>query len=177
MKGQGQQPLVLAFDVAGLGFSVAVAAGDSVLCAERIATLHGQAEALLPMVDAAMRSAGLPASALDLIATTIGPGSFTGIRVGLAAARGIALASGARLTGMTGFEAVFAALPALDGFLLVALESRREDLYIQLFDRTCGPLGDAIAAMPEILPDVIGKTVGGAPLLVAGDAAPRARAA
>ena len=170
---------MLAFDSGGSACSVAIAAGDRVICAERIETLHGQSEALLPMVDAAMRKAGLAASALDLIATTVGPGSFTGIRVGLAAARGIALAIGARLIGVTGFEAVCATLPALDhdrcgGFLLIALESRREDLYIQLFERAHGPLGKPTTAMPDTLGEVVSKAVAEAPLLVAGDAAHRA---
>jgi tRNA threonylcarbamoyladenosine biosynthesis protein TsaB len=179
MTGTASGPLVLAFDAAGSACSVAVGAGEKVLSAERIAMLHGQSEALLPMVDAAMRKAGLPASALDLVATTVGPGSFTGIRVGLAAARGIALATGARLTGVTDFEAVFAACPAPDGarcarYLLVALESRREDLYVQLFDRARGPLGDPLAAMPDTLEEVVSGAAAETALLVAGDAAQRA---
>ena len=68
--------------------------------------MHGQAEALLPMVDACMREAGQVPAAIDLVAVTVGPGSFTGIRVGLAAARGMALATGAQLIGVTSFEAV-----------------------------------------------------------------------
>src|SRR6266851_9911888 len=100
MSGGGSQPVILALDSAGLACSVAVALGDRVLGAERIEGMHGQAEALLPMVDRAMRKAGLPPAALDLVAATVGPGSFTGIRVGLAAARAIALATGARLIGV-----------------------------------------------------------------------------
>ena len=108
------------------------------------------------MVDAVMRKAGLSASALDIVGTTIGPGSFTGIRIGLATVRGIALATRARPVGVTGFEAVAAGLPLRAherraGFLLVALESRREDLYIQLFDHALRPLGHPTAAMPAQL--------------------------
>jgi len=70
---------------------------------------HGQAEALLPMVDRAMGAARLAASTLDLITVTTGPGSFTGIRVGLAGAKGIALGLGVPLLGVTSFEAGAAA--------------------------------------------------------------------
>jgi tRNA threonylcarbamoyladenosine biosynthesis protein TsaB len=173
------KPTVLALDSAGSGCSVVVAAGETVLAAEHCETTHGQAERLLVMVDAAMRKSGLSPLALDIIGTTIGPGSFTGIRVGLAAVRGIALATGARSVGVTGFEAVAAGLaPRVDehesGFLLVALESRREDLYIQLFDYTYRPLGEPTATMPAVLARVLSGLIGEAPLLVAGDAAQRA---
>lgn len=170
---------MLALDSAGSGCSVVIAAGDTVLAAERCAATHGQAERLLPMVDAVMRKSGLSTLALDIVGTTIGPGSFTGIRVGLAAVRGIALSTGARSVGVTGFEAVAAGLtPRADerrtGFLLVALESRREDLYVQLFDYARRRLGEPTAAMPVGLAKALSGTIGEAPLLVAGDAARRA---
>ena len=162
---------------------MAVAAGDRVLWVEHRDMPHGQAEALLPMVERAMREARLEAAALELIAVTIGPGSFTGIRVGLAAARGIALALNLPLIGVTGFEAAAAALgdadPA-DGFLLVALESRRVDLFIQLFAADGGALGVAAAVLPEALAEIVTAataTTGAGPLTVTGDAAPRAVAA
>jgi tRNA threonylcarbamoyladenosine biosynthesis protein TsaB len=147
-----------------------------VLAAGRDTAMHGQAERLLPMVASVMSAAELSASALDIIGVTIGPGSFTGIRAGLAAANGIALATGAQLIGVTGFEAVAAGLggPApTSGFLLIALESRREDLYTQLFDHACNPLGDPTATMPEALEEMLKGIAGAAPLLIAGDAARR----
>jgi len=178
MMDEASQPVVLAFDSAGSACSVAVAVGDTILCAERILTVHGQAEALLPMVDAAMRKAAVPPAGLDLIATTVGPGSFTGIRVGLAAARGIALATRAQLIGVTGFEAVAASLappnPDRSLFHLITLESRREDLYVQLFDHLCGPLGEPAAVMPAVLGETVNGAIGTARLLITGDAAQRA---
>ncbi len=156
---------------------------------------HGQAEALLPMVDAAMRDASLPVSALDLIAATVGPGSFTGIRVGLAAARGVALAAGIPLLGVTGFEAVAAAAERGGSqkveaehdrggpVLLVVLESRRTDLYLQFFDRRVfsddrrRPLGEPAAVMPDALAERVQRIAGCDPMLIAGDAAYRAAAA
>jgi len=179
MRVAPAEPIVLALDSAGSGCSVVVAAGETVLATERCATARGQAERLLPTVDAAVRKSGLSALALDIVGATIGPGSFTGIRVGLAAARGIALATGARSVGVTSFEAVAAGLTrrVLDwgaDFLLVALESRREDLYIQLFDHASSPLGDPTAVMPGSLGETLSGLIGAAPLVVAGDAAPRA---
>src|SRR5215469_16402018 len=127
MTEQSSRPVTLAVDSAGLACSAVVAVGDTVLFAARVESRHGQAEVLLPIVDSAMRKAGLTPAALDLVAVSVGPGSFTGIRVGLAAARGIALATGARIVGVSNFEAVAATISASRRHaaqsLLVALES------------------------------------------------------
>jgi tRNA threonylcarbamoyladenosine biosynthesis protein TsaB len=172
------RPLVLALDSAGSACSAAVAVGEDILAAERIDTLHGQAEALMPLVDTAMRRAGLPPAALDLVVTTVGPGSFTGIRVGIAAARGIALAADAQLVGVTSFEAVAAesGAPGCEhpNFLLVTLESRREDLFVQIFDRLRNPVGEPTAVAPADLGELVNATAAAVPLLVAGDAVQRA---
>lgn len=177
-------PIVLALDAAGAACSVAVAAGDTLLAAERIDSAHGQAEHLMPLVERAMRRAGYAAADLDLIAATVGPGSFTGLRAGLAAARGIALALERPLLGITGFAAVAAgpAVTAADAAdpacaLLVALDSRRADLYAQVFDPWRRPRGAPFAVMPARLADRVAAAVGAAPLLIAGDAAGRAAAA
>jgi tRNA threonylcarbamoyladenosine biosynthesis protein TsaB len=161
--------------------SVAVSLNEEVVAEERIGTTHGQAEALLPLVDRAMREAGQMAATLDLVVATVGPGSFTGIRVGLAAARGIALATGARLLGVTSFDAV-AVRAARNNrsetpSLLVALESRREDLYVQFFDPHGDPLREPVAIMPVLFREVVAATIGSNSLLIAGDAAKRAVAA
>jgi tRNA threonylcarbamoyladenosine biosynthesis protein TsaB len=164
-----------------LACSVAVSLDEEVVAEERIATMHGQAEELLPLVDRAMREAGQMAGALDLVVATVGPGSFTGIRVGLAAARGIALATGARLIGVTSFEAV-AVLAVRNDWpetrsLLVALESRREDFYVQFFDPHGDALGEPAAIMPFFIREAVAEAIGANPLLIAGDAAQRAAAA
>jgi tRNA threonylcarbamoyladenosine biosynthesis protein TsaB len=140
---------------------------------------HGQAEALLPMVERAMGAARLAASALHLITVTTGPGSFTGIRVGLAAARGVALGLGVPLFGVTSFEAAAAAceVEPIERFLLVALDSRRADLYIQLFDPARHALGSPAAVLPEALTEIVTAAAGSPPLAVTGDAAARAVAA
>ena len=177
-------PLVLAIETAGSACSAAAAAGTTVLAAERCPLRHGHAEALLPMIDRVMRRAGVAAAAIDIVATSVGPGGFTGIRTGLAAAQGIGLAVGARLFGVTGFAAVAAMLAPLfptgeDGAraLLVALDSRRDDLYVQLFSAEGDPMARPQAVLPERLPEYLAPLVGTRPLLVAGDAAEAAATA
>jgi tRNA threonylcarbamoyladenosine biosynthesis protein TsaB len=176
-------PAFLAFDAAGSACSVAVGIGDRLLGEERRAMRHGHAEALLPMIDLAMRQARIAPGALAIVATTVGPGGFTGIRTALAAAHGIALATGARLIGVTGFEAVVAAIPPdrlecgdTERALLVALDSRRADLYLQGFGDDRGALGAPQAVLPEAVAPFVADLCGDKPVLVAGDAAERAAA-
>lgn len=184
-------PLLLAIETAGSGCSAAILRGGTVLAAECRPLRHGHAAALLPMVDRVARAAGVEPGELDIVAAAAGPGGFTGIRAGLAAAHGIALAAGARLVGVTGFAAVAAAArvrgknaglgedPAGSGpgddparVLLVALDSRRDDLYVQLFAGDYAtPLAEPAAISPERLGIHVAGLTAGARLLIAGDRA------
>ncbi len=131
---------------------------------------RGQAEALMPMVAALIEETGVRFAELDRLAVTVGPGSFTGLRIGLAAARGMALATRLPLVGVTTLEAVAHAVPAAEREgrrLLVVLEAGRPDLYLQLFDPALAPLGPVEAAMPE----AVAPRLPGGPLVVAGNAA------
>ena len=169
--------IVLALDTSGAACSVALRDGDGRLLAHRFEALQrGHAERLMPMLRETMDEAAIDFTALALIAVTTGPGSFTGIRVGLAAARGLALASGLPILGVTAFEALVAAVkPAeRDGRALVAaIDSRRGDLFIQGFAADGTPLGDPVAATPEALAGAVPS----GRLLLAGDGAARAATA
>ena len=167
---------VLGIDSAGNACSAAVLSGGRVLSRRFAAMARGQAEALMPMIAAALAEAGRAADALDLIAVTVGPGAFTGLRIGLAAARGLALASGVRALGITSFAAVAAQVPleARHGrSLVVALESKRSELYLQAFAADGAALGEGALVAPEQWPGFVPA----GPLLLAGDAAPRLAAA
>jgi len=176
-------PLLLAIETAGSGCSAAVLRGSKTLAAECRALRHGHAEALMPMVDRVARAADIEPGELELVAAAIGPGGFTGIRAGLAAAQGIALAARARLVGVTSFAAAAAAARARgpgcqsvehDGAraLLVALDSRRADLYVQLFAGDCAtPLAEPAAILPDRLTPYVAGLIGGAALVIAGDMA------
>lgn len=168
---------MLAFDTAGSACSVAVGDGDGLLAAERCAMRYGHAEALLPMIDRVMTAAGLAAADIAAIAVATGPGGFTGIRAGLAAAQGLALAARARLVGITGFAGVAALVPTAPACLLVALDSRRDDPYVQLFDGDGATRGDPAAVLPDLLAGWVDAAIGNAPLRIAGDAAASAAAA
>jgi len=115
---------ILAFDTALGACSAAVWADGLVLARAFEPRSRGHAEALLPMIEAVLAEAGLRLDALDRLAVTVGPGSFAGTRVGLAAARGLALATGLPLVGVTTLEAVAFDLPAPAGSAIVSANDR-----------------------------------------------------
>jgi tRNA threonylcarbamoyladenosine biosynthesis protein TsaB len=165
--------IVLGFDTSAGACSAAVLGDDGVLAHSRRILARGHAELLMPMLQEVLAAAAVDFATLDLLAVTTGPGTFTGIRIGLAAARGLALASGLPLLGVTSLEAVAAAVPAEERAgraLLVAIDSRRDDLFVQAFGPANEPLGPAQAVAAQDLAS-IGLS---GDILVAGDAADRA---
>ena len=166
--------IVLGFDTSAGACSAAILGEDGGVCARRRLVLaRGHAEVLMPMLQEVLAAAEVDFTTLGLLAVTTGPGTFTGIRIGLAAARGLALASGLPLLGVTSLEAVAAAVPAEERAgrpLLVAIDSRRGDLFVQAFDAQNRPLGPARAVAALDLASVEPSD----DILVAGDAAERA---
>jgi tRNA threonylcarbamoyladenosine biosynthesis protein TsaB len=96
--------LILAIDTALSACSVAVTRGDETLVSRIEPMARGQAERLAPLVDEVMRESGVSFSQIDRIAVTRGPGAFTGLRVGLAFARGLALALDKPCVGLSTLE-------------------------------------------------------------------------
>jgi len=139
--------IVLAVDTAGASCAACLYDSSSErIVARWVETIgRGHAERLFPVIDAALAEAGLTYAGLGRLAVTIGPGSFTGIRVGVAAMRGLALALDIPLTGVTVLECM-ARTAVAPGPLLVALDARRDEVYAQLFSA-----GGAAAGPPLVL--------------------------
>ncbi len=124
---------ILAFDTAVTGCGVAVydsSLGQSWV--ERLETERGQAEFLVPMIQSVMQKAGVGFPDLDRIAVTIGPGSFTGVRIGLATARALSLASGKPLVGVSTLDLLLEQ-SGVAGDVLVLVDTKRDDFYGQVF--------------------------------------------
>jgi len=114
------------------------------VASESVPMLRGHAEALMPLIGRVMAQANMAFSALDRIAVTTGPGSFTGLRVGISAARGIALAAGKPAIGLTTLAAYAAPYIAHDDktAVAVAIDARHQHVYLQVF----GPGGRTLIA-------------------------------
>lgn len=128
--------LTLALDTSGENCAVALAKsgnGLSVLARRSEALGRGHAERLMSMIGEALVEAGLTYADLERIAVTTGPGSFTGTRIGVAAARGLALALGIPAVGVSVLDALIeAAREKADVLLVAALDARRGEIYAKV---------------------------------------------
>ncbi len=161
---------ILALDAATGACSVALRGEGRVLARRFLAMARGQSEALMPMAVQVMEEAGLTYAELDLIAATAGPGAFTGLRLGLAAARGLALAAGKPCVGVSTFAAIAASLSQEERAgrnLLIAVDGKRSDFFVQLYGRDGQSIRPAFAAAPE----EIAQYLFPGPWLAAGDGA------
>lgn len=139
---------VLGFDTALDACQVAIVARSGAVVAQAHEEMkRGHAEALIPMVDRVLAAAGLRLQDLTRIGVTVGPGTFAGLRVGLAAARGFGLAHAVPLVGVSTLEAVAVTLPDPEPDTplragVVAFDARNDEVYLHIVD----PLGTLVVA-------------------------------
>ena len=151
---------VLALDAALAQCVAAIVADQQPLAVRRESAQRGHAALLPVMVDAVLEEGGLRATDLDLVAVTVGPGSFTGIRAGVALAHGIGRAAGVPVVGVTVGEALADSLPYLGGRQLWStIDSRRGRIFLERD-------GAITSESLDALPAATGR------IAVAGDAAP-----
>lgn len=142
---------VLAIDTALAACAAAVldTQQTKVVAFETLAMTRGHAEAVMPLIARVMDRAGVAFAALDRIAVTTGPGSFTGLRVGLSAARGIALAASKPAVGLSTLAGFAAPLIADDdqSSVVAAIDARHDHVYLQVFG-----IGGRTVVPPRITP-------------------------
>ena len=127
--------LILALDFAVGRCSATIVAADTVVAGFRQDLERGHASVLPVMARDCLHDAGLHAAELDIIAVTVGPGSFTGIRAGVALAQGIAVATGSPAIAVTVGEALADSLPQLGvRTLWCAIKSRRGRIFLETSD-------------------------------------------
>ena len=161
--------LILAIDTALDACAVGVLdtnAGE-LIAQESQAMKRGHAEALMPLLARVMKQSGVPFMALDRIAVTTGPGSFTGLRVGLSAARGIGLAAGKPVVGLTTLSAYAAPVVSRNDEqpVISAIDARHDQVYFQvvsgngssLIRPRVGGIEEALAASRYGAPHMVGN--------------------
>jgi tRNA threonylcarbamoyladenosine biosynthesis protein TsaB len=161
--------IVLAIDTCLFACSVAVVDGGRVLARRVEPMSRGHQERLAPLVQEAMAEAGLSFDRLDRIGVTVGPGSFTGLRVGLAFAKGLASALSIPAVGIGALEAL---ADTESGDVVAVLDAKRGQVYLQAFSDGAPvsapdvlPIETAAARVAEFAPDIL---IGTGAALLAG---------
>jgi tRNA threonylcarbamoyladenosine biosynthesis protein TsaB len=163
--------ILLALDTALEACSVAILDGERVLAARSEPMPRGHQERLAPLVAELLLEAGVKAKDLDRVGVTVGPGSFTGLRVGLAFAKGLGAALDRPVVGIGALEALAASVSG-PGVTVAVIDARREQIYLQAFEAGVAvtpPQALSLLDATEVLrPLNPARLVGsGAPLLTA----------
>jgi tRNA threonylcarbamoyl adenosine modification protein YeaZ len=166
-----QVPRILAIDTALGACSVCISAagGGPPLAVEREEMTKGHAEALMPMVQRVVAATDGGFAAISRVAVSIGPGSFTGLRIGIAAARAIGLAAGVPVVGLSTLAAYAAPLiqPDDSSIIAVAIDARNGQIYFQSF----APGGRTLVSARVIGLREAARGIGAGPVRLAGSGA------
>jgi tRNA threonylcarbamoyladenosine biosynthesis protein TsaB len=161
--------LILAIDTALDACAAAVLDTQTgrLIAQESLAMKRGHAEALMPLIARVIQQSGVGFAGLDRIAVTTGPGSFTGLRVGLSAARGIALAANRPVVGLTTLTAYAAPVVSESGEqpIISAIDARHDHVYFQVVSGNGGslirarvaPIAEALEASRFGAPHLVGN--------------------
>ncbi len=163
-------PVILAFEASTKQLSVAVYGNGTVLAMEKIEAPFGQATELVPLAIRTLADVGVGFSSLSHVAAGCGPGSFTGLRVSLAAAKGVCLAQDIIGLGISGLEALaFFSSGVLNGLpVLCIADTRRGNVYAQLFASDITPRGTIFEAQIDQLPFLVPESICADGLMLAG---------
>jgi tRNA threonylcarbamoyladenosine biosynthesis protein TsaB len=148
---------LLALDTSASSCSVAVVRGGELLSEMTVMSPAGaHNRQLMPLVHEVLRQAGLGLNVVDTLAVTVGPGTFTGLRVGLATAQGLALAGGQALLGISTLEAMATQALPYHGLICSLLDARRGEVYLACYraaGRSLTPVGgEGVGPLDSLLP-------------------------
>lgn len=151
---------ILALETSAKSVSAAVTEDGAVLAQGFLSTGLTHSRTLLPLVDSLLANGELPLASVDLFAVSTGPGSFTGLRIGVSALKGLAWAAGKPCVGVSTLYAMAQNLAHCDALLLCAMDARRGQVYNALFQAGGGSLRRLCPDRAIALEDLAGELAG-----------------
>lgn len=153
---------VLALDTSTSRLSVAVCGDGEPYCEISLEVKAGHAGILLGIIDEALAKAGTPRDGLDLVAVGLGPGSFTGLRIGIATARGLSDGLGLPIAGVPTMDAMASGVMPCPMQVATVIDARKGEVFCSVYDTS----GRAVHGPVNILPESIFKLISGDTLFV-----------
>ncbi len=163
-----QPPLLLALETATMCGSVALVAADRCIAEYSMQTGRTHSKRLLPGIQWLLAEAGLDWDAVDGIAVSIGPGSFTGLRIGLSTAKGLVLALDKPLIGVATLDGLAAQFPGAGQLICPLLDARKKEVYAALYRGSGGSGVERASDYLVLPPEELCARISG-PVLLAGD--------
>lgn len=160
---------VLAIETSSVRGSVALVEDDQIVASAHHEEASRHGERLLPLIDEALAASGWSRSSIDRLGVGVGPGSFTGLRVGIALATGLALGLGVPLVGVGSLRAIAAGHPSSDPRLrLVVRDARRSEHFVAAYDADGAELHAPEACPQARTPERLRQLAGERPFVVLG---------
>lgn len=160
---------ILAIDTSSRSTGVALAVEGKVAASSSVVQVGGHSENLFAQIDGVLKAGGISRGEIAGIAVTRGPGSFTGLRVGIATAKGLAFGLGVRIVGVSSLRALASGVRGFSGVLAAAVDAKKGQVYAAAYD------ADGEAVVPERAwePEDFAREVAalGGPLLLTGSGA------
>ena len=170
--------IILAFDSTAKAACVAVSDGERLLADYTIDNGLTQSELLLPMAENVLASLGMSFEDVDVFAAAVGPGSFTGVRIGVSLVKGLAFGKSKPCVAVSTIEALAENISPLEGILVPVMDARRSQVYTALFTAEGGEIRrlttDAAISIAELAEWL--KKYGDTPIYLSGDGYATAKA-
>ena len=152
---------ILAADSASVSAAAALYEDGKIISEGFINNGLTHSQTLMPLIDSVIKSAGFSCADIDLFAVTTGPGSFTGVRIGVATVKGLAFATGKPCVSVSSLEAIARTAACFDGIISAAMDARRNQVYNAVFSAKNGNFErlceDRAIAVPELIAELYEK--------------------
>ncbi len=137
---------ILAVETSSLVASCCVCEDERLISEEIVNTKLTHSETLMPMIDSVLKKAELEIKDIDVFAVAVGPGSFTGLRIGISAVKALAHAFGKKVCGVSTLKALSKNIPFCDKLIVPIMDARRQEVYTAIYD------GDNEILEPSAMP-------------------------
>ncbi len=165
--------LILSLDTSTDNCAVAISRGEELLLEKDVCAPREHMRILLPLIDSMLAESGLDILDIEAIAVGLGPGSFTGLRIGVSVAKGLAMGLGRGIIGISSLDIIAEGAKGAGGLILAAADAKRKEIYTALYAEKAGRLQrltDYEAVSPSELLGRVERMIKTGPLTIVGSA-------